>query len=147
MNPPRFDPWHHLHHLRKEMDRMFEPYNVPGDDQSSMATCDWIPAVDIKEEKDRYVVRADIPGIDPKDIEIIAENGVLTIRGNRPGETRENRAGYSRVERPCGSFHRRFSLPDTADLAQIVARSAHGVLEIGIPKLNHTVSRTIKVEG
>ena len=125
---------------------MFQPYNTV-DDQSSVATCDWIPAVDIKEEKDRYVLHADIPGVDPKHIEIIAENGVLTIRGNRPGETRETRAGYSRVERPCGSFYRRFSLPDTADLAQIVARSANGVLEIGIPKLTHTLSRTIKVES
>jgi HSP20 family protein len=126
---------------------MFQPYQQARDDQSSVATCDWIPPVDIKEEKDRYVLRADIPGVDPKDIEIIAENGVLTMRGNRPGETRETRAGYSRVERPCGSFYRRFSLPDTANLAQIVARSANGVLEIGIPKLTHTVSRTIKVEG
>jgi HSP20 family protein len=82
------------------------------------ATCDWIPPVDIKEEKERYVLRADIPGVDPKEIEIIAENGILTIRGNRPGETRDNRAGYSRVERPCGTFYRRFSLPDTADLAK-----------------------------
>jgi HSP20 family protein len=69
------------------------------------------------------------------------------MRGNRPGETRETRAGYSRVERPCGSFYRRFSLPDTADLAKITARSTNGVLEIGIPKLTHTVSRTIKIEG
>ena len=146
MNPTRFEPWRHMHHLRNELDRLFEPYNAGGD-QSSIATCDWIPAVDIKEEKDRYVLRADIPGVDPKDIEIIAENGVLTLRGNRPGETGETRAGYSRIERPCGSFYRRFSLPDTADLARIGARSAHGVLEIGIPKLTHTVSRTVKVEG
>lgn len=147
MNPSRYEPWRHMHHLRKELDRLFEPYNAASDDQSSAATCDWIPPVDIKEEKDRYVLRADIPGVDPKDIEIIAENGVLTIRGDRPGETRESRAGYSRVERPCGAFYRRFSLPDTADLAQIVARSAHGVLEIGIPKLTHTLSRTIKIES
>ena len=146
MNPTRFEPWRHMHHLRNELDRLFEPYNA-GNDQSSIATCDWIPAVDIKEEKDRYVLRADIPGVDPKDIEIIAENGILTLRGNRSGETRETRAGYSRVERPCGSFYRRFSLPDTADLARIAARSANGVLEIGIPKLTQTVSRTIKVEG
>ncbi|MER2584165.1 MAG: Hsp20/alpha crystallin family protein [Candidatus Competibacter sp.] len=147
MNPIHHEPWAHLHHLRKELDRLFEPYSASDNDPSSVATCDWIPAVDVKEEKDRYVLRADLPGVDPKDIEIIAENGILTIRGNRPGETRENRTGYSRVERPRGSFYRRFSLPDTADLAQIVARSAHGVLEIGIPKLTHTLSRTIKVEG
>lgn len=147
MNPTRYEPWHHIHHLRKELDRLFEPYGAAADDQSSAATCDWIPPVDIKEEKDRYVLRADIPGVDPKDIEIIAENGILTIRGNRPGETRESRVGYSRVERPCGTFYRRFSLPDTADLAQIAARSSNGVLEIGIPKLTHTLSRTVKVES
>ena len=107
MTPSRYEPWQHMRHLRKELDRLFDPY-AASDDQSSVATCDWIPPVDIKEEKDRYVLRADIPGVDPKNIEIIAENGVLTIRGNRPGETGENRAGYSRVERPCGSFYRRF---------------------------------------
>ena len=148
MNLSRHEPWRHIHHLRNELDRLFEPYhNAAGDDQSSVATCDWIPAVDIKEESDRYLLRADIPGVDPKAIEIIAENGVLTILGDRPGETRDSRAGYSRIERPCGTFYRRFSLPDTADLAQISARSANGVLEIGIPKLTHTLSRTIKVEG
>ncbi|MBK8181511.1 MAG: Hsp20/alpha crystallin family protein [Candidatus Competibacteraceae bacterium] len=147
MKPTRYETWYPIHQLRKELDRLFEPYNPSSDDQSSVATCDWIPAVDIKEEQERYVLRADIPGVDPKDIEIIAENGNLTIRGNRAGEARETRAGYSRVERPSGTFYRRFSLPDTADLAQIAARSAHGVLEISIPRLTHTLSRTIKVEG
>jgi len=146
MNPNYYEPWQQVQRLRSELDRMFQPYSRD-DDQSSVATCDWIPAVDIKEEQDRYALRADIPGVDPKDIEIIAENGVLTIRGNRPSETRETQAGYSRIERPCGSFYRRFSLPDTADLAQIAARSTNGVLEISIPKLTHTLSRTIKVES
>ena len=146
MNPSRYEPWQHMRHLRKELDRLFEPY-AASDDQSSVATCDWIPPVDIKEEKDRYVLRADIPGVDPQTIEIIAENAVLTIRGHRPGETGSNRAGYSRIERPCGSFHRRFSLPDTADLSRISARSAHGVLNISIPKRAQSLSRSIKVEG
>ncbi len=148
MNPSRYEPWRHIHHLRNELDRLFEPYHrVADEDRSSVATCDWIPAVDIKEEKDRYVLWADIPGVDPKTIEILAENGVLTIRGVRSGSVRDSQVGYSRVERPCGTFYRRFSLPDTADLAQISARSVNGVLEIGIPKLTHTLSRTIKVEA
>lgn len=147
MNPIRYQPWQHIYQLRRELDRLFEPYGNSNDDQSSAATCDWIPPVDLKEEKERYVLRADIPGMDPKDIEIVAENGALIVRGNRPGETRENRAGYSRVERPCGTFYRRFILPDTADLAQIAARSTQGVLEITIPKSAQTLARTIKVEG
>jgi HSP20 family protein len=146
MNPSHRAPWRHMHQLRQELDRLFEPYGA-NDDQSSVATCDWTPPVDIKEEQERYVLRADLPGVDPKEIEIIAENGILTIRGNRPGETHDNRVGYSRIERPRGSFHRRFSLPDTADLEHIAARGAQGVLEISIPKATHTLSRTIKVEG
>ena len=143
----RYQPWRQIQNLRKELDQFFGSYNAASEDSSSADTCDWIPAVDIKEEGERYVLRADIPGTDPKDIEIVAENGVLTLRGNRVGETAENRAGYSRIERPCGSFYRRFSLPDSADLANITARSAHGVLEISIPKLTQTVARTIKVES
>ena len=147
MNPYRYGPWHQMQHLRKELDRLFEPYGSASDDQSSAATCDWVPPVDIKEEKDRYVLRADIPGVDPKEIEIVAENSILALRGNRAEETAQDRSGYSRIERPCGAFYRRFSLPDTADLANIVARSAHGVLEISIPKQTHVVSRTIKIES
>lgn len=143
----RYQPWRQMQNLRKELDQFFGSYGAAGDDPSSTDTCDWIPAVDIKEESERYILRADIPGTDPKDIEIVAENGVLTLRGNRVGETTENRVGYSRIERPCGTFYRRFSLPDTADLANITARSAHGVLEISIPKLTQTVARTIRVES
>ncbi|MCB1767989.1 MAG: Hsp20/alpha crystallin family protein, partial [Candidatus Competibacteraceae bacterium] len=66
MNPTHYEPWQQVQRLRRELDRMFQPYQT-GDDQSSVATCDWIPPVDIKEEKDRYVLRADIPGVDPKD--------------------------------------------------------------------------------
>ncbi|HCK80886.1 MAG TPA: heat-shock protein Hsp20, partial [Candidatus Competibacteraceae bacterium] len=59
MNPTRYEPWNHIHRLRQELDRLFEPYNASSEDPSSVATCDWIPPVDIKEEKDRYVLRAD----------------------------------------------------------------------------------------
>lgn len=146
MYPNHYHPWHHAHQLRKELDRLFVPYGA-ADDPSSTATCDWMPPVDIKEENNRYVVQADIPGVDPQAIEIIAENNQLTIRGTRPGAAGDSRSGYSRVERPSGTFHRRFSLPDTADLTLISARSAQGVLEIAIPKLAQTLSRTIKVEA
>ena len=143
----RYQPWRQIQNLRKELDQFFGAYNAASDDSSSTDTCDWIPAVDIKEEGERYVLRADIPGTEPKDIEIVAENGVLTLRGNRVGEAVEQRSGYSRIERPHGSFYRRFSLPDSADLANITARSTLGVLEIAIPKLTQTVARTIKVES
>ena len=116
-------------------------------DQSSIATCDWIPAVDIKEEKDRYVLRADIPWCGPKDIEIIAENGILTLRGNRPGETRETRAGCSRSNGPAAA-----SIVVSACPTPPIWRGSPPVVRTAywksaFPKLTQTVSRTIKVEG
>lgn len=143
MQPNRYEPWRPVRQLWHELDRVFavDPAADPAD------TSDWIPPVDLQEEKNRYVLRADVPGVAPDAIEIIAENGVLTIRGQRPGPSAEARAGYRRVERPCGGFYRRFALPNAADSTQITARSAHGVLEIVIPKASHTLSRTIQVQG
>jgi len=105
------------------------------------------PAVDVKEEDARWVVHADVPGIDPKDIELTMEDGALTIRGTRPQASREARDGWTRVERATGAFHRSFDLPDTADAAGIVARTQHGVLEISIPKQAKVLPKRIPVAG
>jgi HSP20 family protein len=103
--------------------------------------------VDIKEEGQRYVLYADLPGVDSKDIEITQENGVLTIRGERRFEDEEHRSHYRRIERVYGSFYRRFTLPDAADAEGITARSRNGVLEVVIPKHEKVLPRKITVEG
>ena len=139
----RYEPWSLLNQLHREMDNMFRP----GADESSLATSDWNPAVDIKEEEDAYLILADVPGVDPKDIEVHMEHGVLTIRGERKSETKEERENFRRVERVRGSFYRRFSLPDTADAERITAKSNHGVLEVRIPKQEKIQPRRIAVEG
>jgi len=141
----RYDPWNMLDQLRREMDRMYET-RTEGEN-SHVATSDWTPAVDIKEEKDRFLIKADIPGVDPKDIEVHMENGVLTIKGERENEKKEEREGYKRIERSRGSFYRRFSLPETADADKINAKSQHGVLEITIPKQEKVHPRKISVES
>ncbi|MDX5333978.1 MAG: Hsp20/alpha crystallin family protein [Gammaproteobacteria bacterium] len=138
----RYEPWSLLNQLHREMDNM-----IRGGDESALATSDWHPSVDIKEEADAYVIYADIPGVDPKDIEVHMEHGVLTIRGERKSETSEERDNFRRVERVRGSFYRRFSLPDTADAEKITARSEHGVLEVRIPKQEKLQPRRIAVEG
>lgn len=125
-----YQPWGNLGRLQRELGRMLEP--VTSDDEFSAS--DWTPAVDVKEEESRFLITADLPGIDPKDIEIHMEKGVLSIKGERESETKDEREGYKRVERVRGSFFRRFSLPDTADADTISAKSNHGVLEITIPK-------------
>ena len=95
---------------------------------------DWVPSVDVKEEAERFLIHADVPGVDPKDIEVSMEDGILTLSGERKSENREEGEGWTRVERLSGKFLRRFTLPDTADAEGISAKGEHGVLEIVIPK-------------
>ena len=143
--PATYDPWNLIRQLRDDMNRALAPATNGSEDGSSVLTSRWAPAVDIKEEKDRFVVSADIPGVEPADIEVTMENGMLTIRGERSFEKEDDGKSYRRVERVYGSFHRRFSLPDTADAEGIVARGKNGVLEIVIPKKETVQPKRIEV--
>lgn len=106
----------------------------------------WAPAVDLKENREAYIVQADLPGVDPDDIEVTMENGVLTVRGQREEERREEGENLHRVERFSGRFERRFSLPDAADDG-VEARMSKGVLEIRVPKSDRAVARKIEIKG
>jgi HSP20 family protein len=128
----RYEPWSLFDQLRREMD-------------GNIATSDWVPAVDIKENEDNFTIIADIPGVKPEDIEVQMDHGVLTIKGERETEKTEEKDDYKRIERSFGSFYRRFSLPDTADPDTIEARSNDGVLEITVGKLEKTQPRKISV--
>jgi HSP20 family protein len=114
---------------------------------SSSPSVSWVPRVDIHEEKDRFVVLADVPGVDPKDIDITADNGVLTVRGERKSEKRQSENGYERIERVSGTFLRRFTLPEGANTDQIKAKQTNGVLEVTIPKTPAVQPRRISVDG
>ena len=151
MSLVRYEPFGIMDRFNRELNRLglndaFFKDTFPGEDGSDVATSHWRPAVDIKEEENRFLIQADIPGVDPKDIEITMENGVLTIRGVRTGETRDEREGYTRLERVRGSFYRRFSLPDTADAENIEARGKDGVLEVSIPKKEVAKPKRITVK-
>jgi HSP20 family protein len=132
-----------LEQMRRDMDRIFANRNG---DESSSAVSEWTPAVDIQETDSQFLIQADIPGVDPKDIEVHMENGQLTIRGERESERKEEKEGYKRVERVSGSFYRRFTLPDTADAEKIAAKSKNGVLEITIPKKAAEQPRRISID-
>lgn len=141
-----YEPWNLLNQFRREVDQMLTRTNpVLGD--SSIATSTWVPHVDIREEADQFVIEADIPGVEPKEIEISMENGVLTIKGERRIEKREEEKNYQRVERVHGTFYRRFSLPDTADAEKVTATGQHGVLQIRIAKKAVAQPRKITVQG
>lgn len=133
-------------HLRGEMRKAFDQFFGAEDgDQSNVVTSQWTPRVDIKEEDKRFVILADVPGVDPADIEIHMDKGILTIKGERKTESKDDNGGYTRVERSYGAFYRRFALPDTADADGISASGKHGVLEIAIPKKPETTPRRIAV--
>lgn len=144
MNMIHYEP---LRTLRDDVNRLLTGA-LDGEDGSSVVTSRWAPAVDIKEEAERFVIHADIPGVDPKNIEVTLDNGVLTIRGERRLETKqEGDHGYRRVERLHGTFYRRFSLPDTADPEKVQARGNLGVLEVVIPKQAAVQPKRIEVSG
>ena len=120
-------------------------FNAAGDDGSRAAPAQWVPRVDIKEEADRFVIYADIPGVDPQDIELQMDKGVLSVKGERKSENASETERFSRIERRHGGFHRRFALPDSADADGIAATGKNGVLEISIPKKPETTPRRIQV--
>ena len=143
----RYEPWRMLNDLQRELNKVFDARLGGEENNSEVVTSDWVPAVDVKEEKDRFVLLADVPGVDPKEIEVHMEQGVLTMQGKRNQASEQERETYKRVERPRGTFYRRFSLPDSADAENISAKSFNGVLEISIPKKEAQKPRKITVEG
>ncbi len=144
MTLTRYQPWENLNRLQRELSHMFEPITSQSNDDAINAS-DWSPAVDVKEEDKQFLIHADLPGVDPDNIEVHMENGMLTISGERESEKKEERDGYKRIERSRGTFLRRFNLPDSADAEAISAKSNHGVLEITIPKKATELSRRITV--
>ena len=145
MKMTRYDPWRSMDDWRQEMDRVFHPLLQRDDDTSRMVGGDWVPAVDIKDEDNKYVIRADIPGVKPEDIEVTMDNGVLTIRGERRFEETEEKENFKRIERSHGIFYRRFTLPDDTDAEAIEATGKDGVLEVTIPKTAERHSKRIEV--
>jgi HSP20 family protein len=142
----RYEPWAVVNRLHQSLDQFFNE-TLSSPEASSSPSVAWVPRVDIHEEKDRFVVLADVPGVDPKNIDITAENGVLTVRGERRSEKRETDTGYERVERVSGAFLRRFTLPEGANTDSIKAKQTNGVLEVTIPKTPALQPRRISIEG
>jgi len=138
----RYEPWGLNRELWNEFNRFFERASQDG---SSGATAEWLPAVDIEEHGDKYVLHADIPGVDPANIEITLENGVLTLAGSREQTVQQNGTESRRLERVSGRFLRRFTLPDSVDADAVKATGRHGVLEVVIPKRAAAQPRRIAV--
>lgn len=143
----RYSPWSHTGRFQDEMKQIFDRFFTEDEsDQSNVVTSQWTPRVDIKEEDKRFVILADVPGVDPKEIDVSMDKGILSIKGERSAESKTENGNFTRVERSHGMFYRRFALPDSADAENISATGKHGVLEITIPKKPETTPRRIEIK-
>ncbi len=124
----------------------YEPWNVFRMLGSERATAEWTPRVDVREEEAKFTVLADLPGVDSKDIHVTAEDGVLTLKGERKLDKKDSKGGYERLERFEGGFQRQFVLPENVNADEIKARHNNGVLEISIPKQAAALPKRISVD-
>ena len=144
MSLVRYDPLFSVRQLQDDINRLFAGWST---NDSSGVTADWVPSVDINEFDDKFQLFVDVPGVDPKDVDITLESGVLTITGERfaQAEKAEENVVSRRAERGTGRFFRRFILPESVDADKVKATDRHGVLEIMIPKQAKAQPRRIKV--
>ena len=144
MSLVRYEPLFSVRQLQDDINRLFSGWST---NDSSGVTADWVPSVDINEFDDKLQLFVDVPGVDPKDVEITLEAGVLTITGERfaQAEKADENVVSRRAERGTGRFYRRFILPETVDADKVKATDRHGVLEIMIPKQAKAQPRRIKV--
>ncbi|HEX3950202.1 MAG TPA: Hsp20/alpha crystallin family protein [Steroidobacteraceae bacterium] len=141
----RNEPWTVLSQLQRHLNQYLDSDGAVASG-SSAATADWIPPADVEEYQNRFVLKMDIPGVDPNAVDITLEQGVLTVSGNRANDrTGNDNVVRERSERALGRFHRRFALPETADSNGVQAAGKNGVLQIVIPKQPKAQPKRIKV--
>lgn len=145
----RFEPFRDLLSLQERMNRLFsESYRsqqTSEDDWALGGT--WAPAVDIYEQDNNIVIKAELPGLDPKDVDIRLDNSVLTIKGERKLDNEVKKENYHRVERSYGGFTRSFTLPNTVDANNIKAEFKDGVLRITLPKREEAKPKQIQIQA
>lgn len=137
----------------QEFENMLERYSKSGASNlgkqmnTELGFADWAPSVDIEEEEDKYLIKADLPGVDKQDIEVKLENGVLSIRGEKRVQTESGKGTKRhRTERFHGSFARSFSLPDAVKADQVEASYRDGVLSLSIPKQDEVKPKSIDIK-
>jgi HSP20 family protein len=140
----RYEPFRGLSALHDQVNRLFNQSVGRGQNEESAITT-WVPAVDIYETPNELVVKADLPDVQEKDIDIRVENNLLTVRGERKFEKNAAKDNYLRVERTYGSFSRSFSLPSAVNAEAIHAEYNHGVLTVNLPKREDSKPRQVKV--
>ncbi len=142
-------PWHTqqdeaawpVNRFRSPIERLFDGFfQAPSDGAAA-----WLPPLDVIESEKDFVVRVELPGIDPKDVELTVKGNVLTLSGEKKARAEEKNSGYTRMECAYGAFQRDVTLPEGVDPDRVKAEGEHGVLEIRIPKPESAAAKRIQV--
>lgn len=143
----RWDPYREMQAFQDRVGRVFNDFLTRGSrGEEDNISGSWFPAVDVRESADALELQAELPGIDPKDVQISVEDGVLSIRGSRNFEKATEGETYHRVERSYGAFERTFTLPSNVDTAKIKAIYRLGVLNLTLPKREEAKPRSISIK-
>jgi HSP20 family protein len=146
MNVIRYNPWGFVGRFSRDADRFFAHHLLPATAEEAVTHNDWVPAIDVREEEGRYLIRADVPGVEVEDLDVTMDQGVLTLQGKRDTRAAGQDDGLRRSERVSGRFYRRFNLPESADSTDISADYRQGVLEISIPKQPEAQPQRIEIK-
>lgn len=147
MNIVRYDPLRELHGLHNEMNRVFSGLGSPRWENEEGLNAAWNPRVNIFENKDSLTLEAELPGMTRDDFDLSIENNVLTLKGERRFEKKDEGDNYHRIERAYGSFTRSFTLPSTVSAEGAKAEFNNGVLNVTLPKREETKARKIEISG
>jgi HSP20 family protein len=144
----RWEPAREVASLQQEMNRLFSSFfDTPAPGGSNGETLRrWVPAMDLVETEDAFVLKADLPGLDENDVKLEVEDNVLTVAGERKAEHEDKKEGYYRVERAYGAFRRSLTLPEGVDPEAVSARFSKGVLSVRIPKPENRKPRRVSIK-
>ncbi len=146
MNIIKYDPFRELRGLQDEMNRLFVS-NFSRGSEEGLTSGAWSPSVDIFENKENLVLEAELPGMKREDVEVSIENNILTLRGERKFEKKDDGDQFHRVERSYGAFTRSFTLPQTVKAEGATADFTNGMLRVELPKREETKARKIEITG
>ena len=147
MNINRFDPFRDLKTLQDEVNRLFSANFSRSFGEEGFTRGAWAPSVDIYENKDEIILEAELPGMSREDFELTIENNILTLRGERRFEKKDETDNYHRVERAYGQFSRSFTLPQTVSPEGATAEYKNGVLRVVLHKREEVKARRIEIAG
>jgi len=143
----RWDPFRDLVSIQDELNRLFGRTFTGPEAMRPAASGQWMPAMDVFETEDKIVATLELPGIEPKEVDVAVEDSTLTVSGKREFTSETNEDNYHRVERRYGSFTRSISLPQTVDTEKVSARFDKGVLTIEVPKVERAKPKRIEIEA